>query len=147
VAGMMHVVDMYPTIAGLAGASAAKAKPLDGLNMWPTISQGVPSPRTELVYNIEAFRAGIREGDWKLIWRTPLPPKSELYNIADDPSEKNNLAAENPDKVAALGKRATELSTQMVPSPLLQAEFQQILKRLAMPPALPGEDFDFDEEQ
>ena len=147
VAGMMHVVDMYPTIAELAGASTAKAKPLDGLNMWPTISQGVPSPRTELVYNIEAFRAGIREGDWKLIWRTPLPPKSELYNIADDPSEKNNLAAENPDKVAALGKRATELSTQMVPSPLLQAEFQQILKRLAMPPALPGEDFDFDEEQ
>jgi arylsulfatase A-like enzyme len=144
---MMHVVDMYPTIAGLAGASTAKAKPLDGMDMWPTISRGAPSPRTEVVYNIESFRAGIREGDWKLIWRTPLPPKTELYNIAQDPGEKNNLATENPDKVAELAKRATELSMQMVPSPLLQAEFQQILKRLALPPALPGEDFEFNEEQ
>src|SRR5215831_10263323 len=92
VEGMIHVVDMYPTLAGLAGAKTDKAKSLDGLDMWPTMSKGVPSPRTELVYNIEAFRAGIREGDWKLIWRTPLPSSTELYNIADDPSEKNNLA-------------------------------------------------------
>jgi len=147
VEGMMHVVDMYPTIAGLAGASTTKAKPLDGMDMWPTISRGVPSPRTELVYNIEAFRAGLREGDWKLIWRTPLPPSSELYNIAADPSEKNNVAAQNADKVAALAKRATELSTQMEKSPLITAEFQQILKRLALPPALPGEELEFNEEQ
>src|SRR5262249_12693456 len=107
---------------------------------------GIPSPRTELVYNIEAFRAGIREGDWKLIWRTPLPSSTELYNLADDPSEKNNVAAQNPEKVADLAKRASELSTQMVKSPLLQAEFQQVLKRLGMPPALPNEEFEFDEE-
>ena len=56
-------------------------------------AEGKPSPRTEVVYNIEPFRAGIRQGDWKLIWRTPLPPAVELYNIAQDPSEKNNLAA------------------------------------------------------
>src|SRR6185295_5444905 len=29
--GMIHVVDLYPTLAGLAGASTAKCKPLDGL--------------------------------------------------------------------------------------------------------------------
>jgi len=147
VEGMMHVVDMYPTLAGLAGASLAKAKPLDGMNMWPTISQGKPSPRTEVVYNVEAFRAGIRQGDWKLIWKTPLPPSAELYNLAQDPSEKNDLASQNPDEVAILTRRAIELSKQMEKSPLLVAEFQEILKRLAMPPALPGEEFEFNEEQ
>jgi arylsulfatase A-like enzyme len=145
--GMIHVVDMYPTIAALAGASTTKAKPLDGLNMWPTFSEGKPSPRTEVIYNVEPFRAGVREGDWKLIWRTPLPSAAELYNIAQDPSEKNNLAAQNPEKVTELQRRANELAATMVKPLLLQAEFQAMMKRLAMPPALPGEEFEFNEEQ
>jgi arylsulfatase A-like enzyme len=145
--GMIHVVDMYPTLAGLAGAQPEKSKPLDGMDMWPTISEGKPSPRTELVYNVEPFRAGIREGDWKLVWRTPLPSAPELYNIAQDPSEKTDLAAQNPEKVAELEKRANELAAQAVKPLLLEAEFKQILKRLALPPALPGEEFEFDTEQ
>ena len=145
--GMIHVVDMYPTLLGLAGGTTAKCKPLDGMDVWPAISEGQPSPRTEVVYNVEAVRAGIRQGDWKLIWRTPLPASVELYNIAQDPSEKSNVAAENPDKVAALKKRANELAATMAKSSLLQAEFKAILERLHMPPALPGEEFEFNEEQ
>lgn len=145
--GMMHVVDTYPTIVGLAGGKLDKSKPLDGMDMWPTIGEGKPSPRTEVIYNIEPFRAGVREGDWKLIWRTPLPSSLELYNIAQDPSEKNNLAAEHPDTVAGLQKRANELAAVQAKSLLLQTEFLEIRKRLAMPPALPGEDFQLDEEQ
>jgi arylsulfatase A-like enzyme len=143
---MMHVVDMYPTLVGLAGASPGKSKPLDGLNVWPTISEDKPSPRTEIVYNIEPFRAGIREGDWKLIWRAPLPEAIELYNIALDPSEKTDVAAANPDKVAALKKRANELATAMEKPLLLQAEFGAMRERLHMPPALPGEETSFNEE-
>jgi arylsulfatase A-like enzyme len=105
VEGMLHVVDMYPTLARLAGASTGKCKPLDGLDVWSTISEGAPSPRTEVVYNIEAFRAGIRQGDWKLVWRTPLPSTPELYNVAQDPSEKLNVASEHLDKIAALQKQ------------------------------------------
>jgi arylsulfatase A-like enzyme len=147
VEGMIHVVDMYPTLAGLAGASLSKSKPLDGMDMWPTISQGKPSPRTELVYNIEPFRAGIREGDWKLVWRTPLPSKPELYNIARDPSEKNDLAAQNPGKIAELQKRANELAAEQVKPLLLETEFKMVLQRLVLPPALPGEEMEFNEEQ
>jgi len=145
--GMIHVVDMYPTVAALANASTSRAKPLDGLNMWPTLSDGKPSPRTELIYNVEPFRAGVRETDWKLIWRTPLPSAVELYNIPQDPSEKTNLAAQNPEKVAELQKRANELAAVMVKPLLLETEFKAMLQRLAMPPALPGEEFEFDEEQ
>ena len=144
--GMMHVVDMYPTLAGLASAPTGKSKPMDGLDIWPTISEGKPSPRTEIVYNVEPFRAGIREGDWKLIWRALLPEAIELYNIAQDPAEKNNVAAENPDKVTALQKRANELAATMVKPLLLQAEFGAMRERLHMPPALPGEEASFNEE-
>lgn len=138
VTGMMHVVDLYPTLAALAGAKLGKNKPLDGMDVWGTISEGKPTPRTEIVYNVEPFRAGIRQGDWKLIWRTPLPQVLELYNIAEDPSEKTNLAAQHPDKVAALQKRAMELSTGMAKPLMLDTEFKAVIERLAMPPALPG---------
>ena len=143
----IHVVDMYPTLAGLAGAQLGKNKPLDGLDVWPTLSEGKPSPRSEVVYNIEPFRAAIRQGDWKLVWRTLLPASAELYNLAQDPSEKNNVAAQNPEKVAELERRANELAATMAKPLFLETEFQAMRKRLALPPALPGDEFEFDQEQ
>jgi arylsulfatase A-like enzyme len=83
----IHLVDMYPTLARLAGASLGKAKSLDGQDVWPTISEGKPSPRDELVYDIEPFRAAIRKGDWKLVWQATLPSRVELFDLAHDPSE------------------------------------------------------------
>jgi len=144
---IIHVVDWYPTLAGLAGGKTGKAKPLDGLNVWPTISAGKPSPRTEVVYNVEPFRAGIRQGDWKLIWRTLLPASVELYNIAQDPSEKNNVAAQHPDKVAALQQRANELAASMAKPMLLETEIKAMMQRIKMPPSLPAELDSLDEER
>lgn len=112
VGGMIHVVDMYPTLAALAGASTAGGKPLDGLNVWSTIAEGKPSPRTEVVYNIEPFRGAVRDGDWKLIWRALIPTSVDLYDLAKDPYEQNNLAAAHPDKVAALQGRINALGRE-----------------------------------
>ena len=137
---MIHVADMYPTLARLAGASTQGGKPLDGLDVWGTISEGKPSPRTEIVYNIEPFRAGLRQGDWKLIWRTPLPQSVELYDIAEDPHETTNVAAGHPDKVAALEKRANELAATMAKPLFLTTEFEALKKRLSLPPAFPAEE-------
>ena len=43
----------------------------------------------------------VRDGDWKLRWEfTPLGKSQwELFNIAADPAERNDLAAANPEKV------------------------------------------------
>src|SRR5215469_308533 len=110
--GLIHAVDIYPTLAALAGAPTTKCKPLDGMDVWQTISEGKPSPRTEIVYNIEPFRAALRQGDWKLVWRTILPSNIELYNLAEDPYEKNNLAGAHPDKVAAMQQRLETLAKE-----------------------------------
>jgi arylsulfatase B len=144
---MIHVVDIYPTLAKLAGASTTKCKPLDGLDVWGTISEGKRSPRSEIVYNVEPFRAAIRQGDWKLIWRPLLPSSVELYNIVPDPSEKNNLAAENPDKVAELQKRIEELAKASAKPLFLVEQFKAMQKGLQGEPALPNEDAYYEMEE
>jgi arylsulfatase A-like enzyme len=112
VEGIIHAVDLYPTFAALAGASTAKCKPLDGLNVWGTIAEGKPSPRTEVVYNVEPFRGSVRQGDWKLIWRSLIPTSVDLYNLSSDPYEQNNVAAEYPVKVAAMQDRLNALGRE-----------------------------------
>ncbi len=102
VEGIVHAVDILPTFASLAKASTTACKPLDGLNVWNTIAEGQPSPRTEFVYNVEPFRAALRQGDWKLIWRPLIPSSVDLFNLAEDPYEKTNLAEQHPDRVAAM---------------------------------------------
>jgi arylsulfatase A-like enzyme len=136
----IHVVDMFPTLTGLAGVTPGKGKPLDGLNVWSTISEGARSPRQEIVYNIEPFRGGLRQGDWKLIWRTPLPSAIELYNIPQDPSEKNNLAESNPQKVVELQKRVEELAKQSAKSMFLLHAFDAVKGASYGAPSLPTED-------
>jgi arylsulfatase A-like enzyme len=86
-----------------------------------------------------SFRAAIRQGDWKLIWKTLLPASVELYNLAQDPSEKSDVAAQNPDKVAALEQRANELAATMAKPLLLETEIGAMMQRLKLPPSLPAE--------
>ena len=146
--GIIHVVDMYPTIIDLAGGSTSKCKPLDGVDVLTTLTEGKPSPRTEVIYNVEPFRAGVRQGNWKLIWRTSLPAALELYDIVKDPYEKTNVAEQNPAIVAQLQKRANELALTMAKPLLLQTEFAAIRQRLALPPALPPTtEWEFNDEQ
>lgn len=136
----LHVVDMLPTLAARAGASTDGTKPLDGVDVWRTISEGAPSPRKEIVYNVEMFRGAVRQGDWKLVWRTTLPARTELFNIANDPGEAKDLAAENPQIVAELQKRIDGLARDMKPSLFFQATFKSYLGRHAPGPVFPNDD-------
>lgn len=143
--GLIHAVDIYPTFANLAGASTAKCKPLDGMNVWETIAEGKPSPRSEIVYNIEPFRAALRQGEWKLIWRTLLPSSVDLYNLAQDPSEKDNLATANPDKVAAFQQRIEALARESAKPLFLVDQFKVVMKNMQGEPILPTDEA-FDED-
>ncbi len=117
--GLMHVVDMYPTLAAAAGVKLTKNKPLDGMDVWPMLGEGKPSPRTEMVYNVDPMGGAVRDQNWKLVWTAALPQRVELFDLAADKAEATNLADKNPDKVKALQQRITTLATEMAPPMLL----------------------------
>ena len=108
----MHVADLMPTLLEIAGASYPKTcegrelPPLIGKSWGPVLAGQAESPRTEqdyLAWEIFGNRA-VRQGDWKLRWQyKPLGKGDwELFNLATDPAERKDLAAEHPDKVQAL---------------------------------------------
>ena len=105
---LLHVVDLFPTFAKLAGADTSASLPLDGIDAWQAIAKGAESPRQEVVHSLQV----IRVGDWKLIeedasyynWKAGF---LQLYNISEDPYEKTNLAASETEKVAELRARLT----------------------------------------
>lgn len=115
----IHIVDMYPTLVKLAGGDTDKSKTLDGLNVWDSISTGASSPRSEVVYGIEPFRAAVRQGDFKLVLKAALPSKAELFDIRQDPYEQHDIAGKHPEKVAQLKQRAETLAGESMPPMLL----------------------------
>lgn len=142
----IHIVDMYPTLAGLAGAPLGKGKPLDGLDVWLTISADKPSPRKEVVYDIEPFRAALREGDWKLVWKATLPSRVELFNLKQDPFEKTNLADKYPQMVGELQQKIEAMEKEAV-QPLFFVEALGVAKDVLFGSVATPEDEKYLEDQ
>jgi arylsulfatase A-like enzyme len=110
--GLLHMTDWHPTLLGLAGAKLDPKVSLDGKDAWTAIAEGRPSPREELLHNVEPGRGALRKGPWKLV-RTAQ--KSELFNIVDDPHEKSDLAAKEPEKLKELSDRLDAYAREAVP--------------------------------
>ena len=100
--------DILPTMAGLTGAVAPENA--DGISILPTLlNQGDQKTHDYLYWEFHERngRIAVRHGDWKLVrYDLFIPEKTttELYNLADDPEEKNNVADQNPEITANLLK-------------------------------------------
>jgi len=120
-------IDLLPTFAKLIGAELPKDRVLDGREITSLLADPKAGPvrDTHLYFTAQGTLAAIRRGEWKLFLAEPLsagmnaPPKKEnkkqepmkamLYNLADDPAESRDVAAEKPEVVERLSKAAAEL--------------------------------------
>jgi arylsulfatase A-like enzyme len=93
--------DVLPTLAELAGAAAPAG--LDGISMIPALLGEKAAGRSQANHEYlywefpeQGFAQAVRLGRWKAIRQKPLVPL-ELYDLATDPGEKQDVAQEHPD--------------------------------------------------
>jgi arylsulfatase len=120
-----HIIDIVPTILEVTGIRAPETvngiaqKPIEGVSMaytFDSANASAPSKRDTQYFEMLGNRALYHDG-WIAATVPPQPPwllgtakmpdmmtgyKWELYNIADDFSENNDLAEKNPDKLKEL---------------------------------------------
>ncbi len=122
--------DWMPTLLDLIGAKELTPKSCDGISFAPTLLGKSQPPRPFLYREFHGAggQQSVRVGDWKLLHRNllgtrnkPPAPTTELYNLANDRSEKKNVAAAQPDIVARLQKIMDQQHTpsKQFPIPLL----------------------------
>ena len=113
-------MDLMPTFAGLAGAKVPDDRVIDGRDIWDLMAAR-PGARTPheafFIYNWVRLNS-VRSGKWKLVLPRPARPpgtgwsgrmidavpKTQLFDLEADISEKRDVAAENPDVVKRLMK-------------------------------------------
>ena len=118
--------DLVPTLLAATG-TASSSQPCDGMNLLPLLTSGKQPERASLFWhyphysNQRGFPGGaIRSGDWKLI-ESYDDGHLELYHLAEDPSEMQNLALSHPSRVAdmltALRTWRAEMNAQPMRGP------------------------------
>lgn len=96
--------DLFPTVLELAGIDSNRK--LDGLSLAPTLT-GQPENQAQHPHLYWEFlekggRVAVLQGDWKGVRLDTLAnPDSplELYHLADDPGEQNDIADQHPELV------------------------------------------------
>jgi arylsulfatase A-like enzyme len=106
-------MDITATAGAAAGADAAE---MEGVNLLPYLSGQKRDPPHETLYwrcRTRSNNFAARQGNWKFVHSTEgaempgpqqKPAKNMLFNLASDPSEQHDLAAQYPEKLAGLIK-------------------------------------------
>ena len=78
----MHATDWLPTLVSIASEGKfSNYSSLDGMNLWDALQNKKPSPRTEVLINIDPHvqkNSALRMGDWKLVNQS----MSSIYTYA-----------------------------------------------------------------
>ena len=116
---MACLTDVYATLREITEQSTEPNGGEDSISLVPVLKGKSESERKNLVSHSISGRFAIREGAWKLSltagsggWSNPRDPDAvkrglpsmQLYNLDDDPGEKNNLVAKEEERVNQLLK-------------------------------------------
>lgn len=118
-------IDLYASLAGLAGAAIEKGQAPDSKNNLSVLLNQSQENRSFLVEQSLNSTLSLIVGNWKYIEPSKGPKINkdtntelgnlatpQLYNLADDPGETNNLAAAHPDKVQQLQEQLAKIRQQ-----------------------------------
>lgn len=94
-------VDVAATALAAAGAEIAPDWKLDGANLLPLLEGRTDAAPHEALYWRFGVQYAVRQGDWKLV-KPHVNQAPRLHNLAQDPGEQTDLAAQHPDKVKQL---------------------------------------------
>jgi arylsulfatase A-like enzyme len=107
-------LDVTPTIMAAAGKPIDAAARLDGVDLVPFLTgQAGGRPHESLFWRFGPQWA-VRSGDWKLVQSNGGSGKPELYNLAADIGEQDDLAAREPARVAELQKLFDEWNAEQI---------------------------------
>ena len=111
------------TISGPAPLQVSAPDYFDGISILPTLTgQGTQRQHDHLYWEFhETDMIGVRRGDWKLV---VLHGKPSLYNLAEDPHEDHDRAAEHPDIVRELVSKIYEDHTDNALFPITLPAWQ-----------------------
>ncbi|MGI9294319.1 MAG: arylsulfatase B [Pseudomonadales bacterium] len=120
---VMTAMDVFPTLAAATGVKMGNTKAIDGQNVWPNIRRNKATKRKDdIFFSSEISTAGlfhntVINGDWKLVQVVDqlletTTVKNMLFNLADDPNEKIDLAAKHPERVQDFAQRIHNWRTQ-----------------------------------
>jgi arylsulfatase A-like enzyme len=100
--------DFYPTLLEMAGLPLRPKQHLDGVSLASLIKTGWPPERKAMFWHYPHYSnqggppgCAVRAGDWKLL-RFFEDKGVELYNLKNDPGERHDLAAMQPEKISEL---------------------------------------------
>lgn len=133
--------DIFTTVSAAAGAVLPAGRAYDGVDLVPYLNATVAErPHQTLFWRSGEYKV-VRDGDWKL-QVTTRPDKVWLFNLDADPTERSNLAASNPAKVAELRALLAAHDREQAPPlwPALLEAPVAIDRTLAQPPK-PGEEY------
>jgi uncharacterized sulfatase len=114
--GLARTLDILPTIARIAGQPLPPNRTIDGQDLLAFLEGQSPSPAEEFFYYSSGGRLeGVRDRRWKLHLAFPDQggPKTELFDLLADPSERWDVAAEHPDIVARLQERMRRFAAEI----------------------------------
>lgn len=109
-ASLLSTIDLYPTFCAIAGAEIPEGWNPDGENILNAFKGRYFNRTKPLFWEYKFCNPGhhdlwpdlaVRQGDWKLLKNYKMD-KAELFNIAADRFEKNDLLKQYPEKAKEL---------------------------------------------
>jgi len=136
-------IDILPTVAAAAGVSLPTDRVIDGVNLLPFLAPGGKAQPARSLYWRDGPYRTVQDQGWKLIV-SERPKKDWLFNLGDDPTERRNLAALQPQKLAQL-KALLATHHAGMPPPLWPSfiEMPVLIDKTLDQPQAPGDEFTY----